>query len=654
MDSRSPLSPGEERAARSTPEAASRTAPKPGQLDPQQIGPALLVERFATFCKTCFIYPDNSQHVQVTGELVLDSLRGMFSRRPMVEIVVGSHDLVACGVRLVVQSHGQIWLRDLLVKALIGGFEFTPAVDVQALTETTRRLQRAQTGKERGQAVWPDNLRGIRTRELVMSGSHAEGDGKGGGTAPGDNLAGPRSGRSQSLANMLGSSPRVKAQLEALRKIVPALSEKQESAEAPAVLDVIAELVRCLPAEATHDHGHAEALAERILTATREQLLGIPQSTEEAPLQRDRLAATFLSIGQKMFRTTLTNDVLPPAAARGHGDDAITDNLDELLKELEKLRAEFTSTPLRMDTSAGEEVLGIVLHTLSQTEEIDTPTVRENLLVALRSNEPNVSRVLADYLEMALSGDEPDQRPTWRIFTLLDHPGVSDCVQGIDLFGAEGTARHFPKTFGLFLDTLTGPAGQQKLTKLLRLLSPAQLNAADAWLEKHPQTLSDARLDKLFASLTPRSLPFAILALRHAKPDCKAQVTKTLRQLGLAGAASVALRVVDPPSRLPREYLEQLCTCTANEAPPSPELVALSGGLTRSFIQALAGQPEAEARRIFAIQALRDLPGSESRVLLKEIATAAKGFVFKRESAAVGRAARETHEVIAAKTGGRR
>ena len=126
MDSRSPISPGEERAAR-TAEAAPRAASNPGQLDTQQIGPALLVERFATFCKTCFIYPDNSQRVQVTGELVLDSLRGMFSRRPMVEIVVGAHDLVACGARLAVQSHGQVWLRDLLVKALIGGFEFTPA-----------------------------------------------------------------------------------------------------------------------------------------------------------------------------------------------------------------------------------------------------------------------------------------------------------------------------------------------------------------------------------------------------------------------------------------------------------------------------------------------------------------------------------------------
>lgn len=355
-----------------------------------------------------------------------------------------------------------------------------------------------------------------------------------------------------------------------------------------------------------------------------------------------------------MFRTTLTNEVLPPAAARGHGDDAITDNLDELLLELEKLRKEFGEPVTRIDINSGEEVLGIVLHTLSQPEEIDTPTVRENLLTALRSNEPKVTHVLSQYLELALSGDEPDQRPTWRIFRLLAHPGVAECVQNIDVFGPEGTARHFPKTLGLFLDMLMGQTGQQKLTKLLRLLTPAQLNAASTWLERHPDTLSESRIDKLFACLTARTLPFAILALRHAKIDCKMQVTKTLRQLGLTGAASVAVRVVDPPSRLPREYLEQLCTCTASEAPPSPELVALSGGLTRSFIQALAGQPEAEARRIFAIQALRDLPGSESRVLLKEITTAAKGFLFKRESAAVRKAARETLEAIAAKTGGRR
>lgn len=286
MESRPPQKP--EEPART--DAPARAQAKPStQLDPQQIGPALLVERFATFCKTCFIYPDNSQRVQVTGELVLDSLRGMFSRRPMVEIVVGSHDLVACGVRLSVHSHAQMWLRDLLVKGLIGGFEFTPAVDLRSLTEATRRLQRAQTGKERGQGVWQEPIAGVRARELVMSGSHADGNGGGSSDENGESMNGPRSGRSESLANMLANSPRVQAQLEALRQAMDASTEGEREAT-PAVLDVITELVRCLPAEASHDHAQAEVLAERILQATREQLQSVSSSDSGATIERDRLA----------------------------------------------------------------------------------------------------------------------------------------------------------------------------------------------------------------------------------------------------------------------------------------------------------------------------------------------------------------------------
>ena len=64
-----------------------------GGTDPQAVATAMLVERYATFIKACFIYPDNNQRVQITGEQVLESMRALFGRRPLLEIVLRRQEI---------------------------------------------------------------------------------------------------------------------------------------------------------------------------------------------------------------------------------------------------------------------------------------------------------------------------------------------------------------------------------------------------------------------------------------------------------------------------------------------------------------------------------------------------------------------------------
>jgi len=624
---------------------------------------ALLVERLATFLKACFIYPDNNQRVLVTGELVLDSLREHFARRPMVEVVVGSHDLVVCGSRLPLRSHAQTWLRDLFIKALIGGVELTPAVDAQSLTAAARRLQRSQIGKERGLAVWTEPIPGLRTRELVMSGSHVAGDADcDEGGAPGT-LSGTRSARTRALEATLAASPRVRNALAQLRAVVSTAGGDEPSA----VIDVIAELVQCLPAEARHDHAYAEALAEKILAAARSEL---GKAAPSGGAGRDAVASTFLSLGKKMFAATVGGELPAASGGRGHGDETVTDSLGDLLADLNRLEVEergasdyerwqreaatlqAPTAAAGLEASAATELIGIVLHAMTHEGGVHEPTVCRYLTSALAAGD-EARALFRDYFAAALTGDDVDQRPAWRLVRIAGDPAVTTALRAANLLEPEEAARHFPKTFGLFLDTLDDADGGQRLARLARAVEPATLAAAPAWLDKCPDLLTPPRIERFFACVSQRSLGLMPLVLQHGGQECKALAAKCLRQLGLGGAASVALRVVNPPGRLPREYLEQLCRWAADGSRPSAELVTLSGSLTRSYIQTLAGDVEQEARRIFAIQALCDLPGSETRVLLQDLVRAG-GLLFKRESRAVRRAARATMAMLASKTEGRR
>jgi hypothetical protein len=632
--------------------------------------PVLLVERLATFLKACFIYPDNNQRVQVTAELTLEELRQMFARRPMVEVLVGSHDLVVCGTRLPLRSHAQTWLRDLFVKALVGGLEFTATVDHQALVAAARRLQRAQTGKERGLGPWAEPIDGVRACELVMAGGHVEGE-------PGDEipdtLTGGRTARQRALEAKLTASPRVRERLEALRALLAADAGDQ----APAVIDVVSELVQCLPAEANQDHAYAEVLAEKILAATEAQI----GKGSTAP--RDRLATTFLSVGKKVFTASVGKEVASTASGRGHGDEKVVESLDELLADLQKLEVAENDARAREDwtrdmqelkaTDAADEaapvrpfdprdigddvateLIGIVLHATVHVGEVHEPTVRRQLVQALRAGRDRMRQLVNQYLNAALTGDDADQRPSWRLLRLLDHPEVVGALYEAKLLEPEAVAAQFPKTFGLFLDSLPAGDGNQRLARLCRLLDRPALEAAGAWLDRRAEVLSPARIDQMFAAMTPRALPLAIVALRHAKGDCKAATARYLRQAGATGAATVALRVVDPATRLPREYLEQLCRQLADETAPTADLVALSGSLTRGFVQGLSGDPEQEARRVFAIQALHEVPTIETRVLLNELIRARRHLFLPRESRAVRTAARATLSILARKAGANR
>lgn len=637
------------------PPMASRprsSAPTPVGSDAATLPQAMLVERLATFFKACFIYPDNNQRVQVTGELLGESLRQMLSRRPVAEIHVGSHDLVVCGQHLQLRSHAQVWLRDLFVKSLIGGLEFTPATDLQSLIAAARRLQRAQTGKERGLETWAQPIPGVRARELVMSGSHVEGDASDDALSA-TTLTGGRSARLRALEAALVASARVRQRLEELRAMLAAASD-----DTAATLDIIGELVQCLPAEACHDHAHAEVLAERILIATQSELAEVAGGSV---LRGADVASTFLSVGRKLFTTTVGGEITVSNVGRGHGDDAVGDSIDELLEDLQRLEQaeqdargredwtrdmqELQGTPAAQESMSAvvaREVGGILLHALSGEGDVHDETVCRQLAATLRSGDDRVRALVEEYLDAALAGDDAARRPSWRLVRLLEHPHVVAAMHATKMLEPEAIAAHFPKTLGHFLDTLEGPDAGQRAVRLCRLLDKDALDGAAGWLEQQPGILSEARVEKLFACVSARSMSLAVLALRHAKHDCKLIASRALRQVDVAGAAGVALRVVDPPSRLPREYLERLCQDVATEAGASAEAVRLSGSLTRSFIQDLAGDPAHEARRIFAIQALRELPSTETRVLLNELIGARGRFLLPRETRTVRRVARQT------------
>lgn len=372
-----------------------------------------------------------------------------------------------------------------------------------------------------------------------------------------------------------------------------------------------------------------------------------------------------------MFAATIGGELLPPSPGRGHGDETVTDSLEDLLADLHRLELEEqvargredwkseiyslqTTTSSAFDRDLRDvyaaELMGVVLHSLTQEGTVHEATVRNYLVRALQVGGEPVRILFSDYFASALTGDDMDQRPTWRLVRIANDPVVSAALQAAKLLEPELVAQHFPKTLGLFLDTLDGADAGQRLARLCRAIDAQALRAAAPWLEKNPDTLDEARIDKLFGCLSSRTLPMAVLAMRHAKSDCKAAAAKFLRQAGLTGPASVALRVVDPASRLPREYLEQLCEQLAGDQPASAELMALSGSLTRSFIQDVAGDADQQARRVYAIRALGELPSSETRVLLNDLITAG-GMLFKRENREVRRVARETLATLGRRRG---
>lgn len=531
-------------AAGRPPSALSASAPS----DPAGVA-AALVERLAAFLKASFLYPPGNQRVRLLADALLTALRAQLDAQPVVELAVGSQDIVVDGVRVPIRTPAQAWLRDLLIHAHVGGFEFAPRIDDAGLAAIAAALRKVQPGRD----AWPfqtgEPIPGVAVRELVMTGGHADEAGEGRW------VAGASSERSYTLAAQLAHSAAVRARVEELQQLLAA----SPGARGGARLDVIAELVRCLPAEAREDLAYGERLAESILASTCAEL----RAVAGAASRRDNLAPLLLAVGRKLFASASRSSSAPPPSAegRGHGDDRITDDLGEMLAELEQLRlATADGAPPALDPSPAE-VVGSILHS-TVSGEVGRVGMRARALVAeaVAGGDRAARACLRRYFERAFAAEEADRDPAWRVVAFAADPRVLAALRETELLEPEQVAPRFPRAFGLFLDTLEGEGAALRLQQVRGLLHEHQLASCGAWFDRHPEELSEARVDRLFAAMSPAALPLAAIAIRHARHEVKPQAAKLLRQLALPGAASVALRVIDPPTRLPREYLEQLCT----------------------------------------------------------------------------------------------
>ena len=328
-----------------------------------------------------------------------------------------------------------------------------------------------------------------------------------------------------------------------------------------------------------------------------------------------------------------------PEQVTHEGDDAIEDDVDAMLVELEAF-APLDTRPIdarRVEDRA--EQLGVYLHHLVTLDDAEQRASLQDGIGELlwKPNQAELD-VLGEYLQPLLSEEElPPGLDLARVARVVRSIGRASLLRQCGILGPEWIVREFPQEFLAYIDTLDFdvPKDLQELDQVCQRIGPERFRAEPDLLTGQREFLKSRTCKRIFMLPLESTAPFARLIFEKSRRLFKREFGMYVHARMAKGIDKALLDVIGDSQSVFTEYL--IALVEGNES----KLRGFRQSLLYSYVVATDGDPRRVDRRIRAIRLLANFDTPVIQKLLERLARGRKFLVMKEQPKPIRQAARE-------------
>ena len=583
-----------------------------------------LIEALASFARALAIYPPTNTRVVANLDALFEAFLAVQAKgkpRP-IRILFGSEHLRVDGEEHEVLAGGHVeWLRDRLDRTALVGLELAPTVQRASVVTFCRLLLDNYARSEASgdfELMWKDAPPDMLPIERRFDGDFS-------GVASDLDLDGA-SGEMNYLASALASEESIQGHLLALQmaldhdQVGPTLS-----------IDLLDHISRLLPADVMTDLPRVVQMTNRILEEVVKKIQH-PETRETGNAEDRRLERMLAVVAQNLFARNdaeLTPEVIAGhgrpesrAAGKGHrGDDAISDDLEQMLREFDQLPNFDPQVALFRPEDTYAEQIGVFLHYQLQEEgQLRHEALQRHILVLLSSGTPSVYEVLNEYVDLLRSPQGRQSINAGRLIEVLRDSHLAGLLRTRGVVTADKVLELFPDDFGFYLDALDlrEEAQLNELVGVCAALGEDLISGNGQRLVRDQELLRYGRAEAVLASAHAGLTALAQVILQYGSDQHRQLVVDYLRSLELEDKEACLLAIGDSLEYFPREYLTALLDRSSGDDRRKTD--KLRQWVSMMLCRYVRNELNETSRRIYAIRLLADFWADEAAELLHGLA----------------------------------
>lgn len=614
-----------------------------------------MAERWADLTLALALYPETNSRVLSAFTAFFAALRErMDAGTKAVEIAFSAKAARVGDDVFAFKPGGNLaWLKERLDRADLAGAAFAegvPEASVLAFVKKLLEVYRRRDVTGGFAALWPETFQGVTPLERRFDGSFS-----GPEETDGPVVEHGRSRAPRSLEEKLHRDPRIRGSLEAIHA---KLLARAGSAAEFSRLDLVAEVVGLLPAEALQDHEKAVDVTANVLTdlegefadnlrptllthggdAAFRHLLFVISRTHFSSAEAEKPTG---GAGKRVAMPKFEFERTTPVASRRE-DDKVTDDLGSLLSEMEALGPS-TREPVAADeVDDRREQIAVFLHYVATADDLARfPTFRETLGRLLDSAGPRGAVALCEYLDPARGDAGPARERAIRIARWLRRNGLGDHLAACGILDAAWAGRTFPAGFPTYLESLDLEEAEDRteLDRVCRTIGRQRFGEATDFGPRTKEFLAGPIPGKLFALVMPSAGPFVRRIYETDKRRFEPGFARFLRATSATPLDREILDVLEARFLLP-DYLSALADGDAERLAKQRPLVVWASLL------ATANDPAKLEQYIKAIRLLASFDTPQTHEYLKNLIAERELVVFKKNAPEARRAAVEVLKAL--------
>ena len=604
-----------------------------------------LALRLSRFLRSFSTYPLTNPRVQAALSSLVGVVNGLLERYPAIDLRFQGTDLVVQGWKFKKEHADIAWLRQAFKDAKLKGVRIHPPGSGDVLLAFSRLLLENRELAKKGSSfdlLWSVPPRGVdplpfgeESLPLDVLGEGGEGAEVPGKVAP------------QELQTVLEAGKGLQGRLEDILQFCG--SEKPPSILLEKVLSGFpGHPAAPASLKAEWASGVLE-MAEQVLYAMRIR----PGAKDCSFLERVLEGA----VARHLADSPGVGDVRPGREmsstlrfSKGREQEGGRENPPEVLKEWGFLPH---GGGFDLDQGTRAEALAAGLHLLMVLPDADRVENLRGFLEGLLENPREEEFVTLNTFLKPLKVEGGKAKPgkgVAKVLEFLEEEGLKERALQASVRSPQAVMVSFPTSFPDFLDhvDMGDPPSIKLFKEISARIGPARFQEEEDYLAGRDGILAPDRVEEILALPARSVLPLLRIILRNKGRQYKDQCARFLSQVGLNLKEAVPFQIWDDITKLPLEFLIQVCEAEiAGKA--SRRLTNFTAVLLRSFIEEKAGDPDYVPRRAAAVKALGSFPSPENELFLKNLVKGGGFLGIKKEPPQVRDAARESLRILARK-----
>ncbi len=605
-----------------------------------------LALRLSRFLRSFTTYPLTNPRVQAALSSLVAVVNGLLEKYPAIDLRFEGGNLVVQGWKFKKEHPDISWLRQTFKDAKLKGVRIHPPGGGDTLLAFSRLLVENKDLAQKGSSfdlLWSVPPKGIEPlpfgdENLPIENLEEGEEREPGGTAgvdPGEVRAVLDAGRGlkgrvEDVLQFCGHDAPPTSVLERILASFPGGSGAPPSRKAEWASKVLETAEQILFAMRVRPGGKNCSFVERVLEGA------VARHLADSPGLGEVRAARGLPPHQR--------------ADQGRDGEGGKENPPEVLREWGFLPH---GGGFDLEQGARAEALAAGLHLLMVLPDQDrVENLRPYLEGILENPREEEFVTLNSFLKPIKTekGKADPGKGVAKVLEFLEEEGLKDRALHASVRSPQAVLVSFPSSFPDFLDhvDLGDPPSVKLFKEICAQIGPARFQEEEDYLAGREGILSPDRVEKIMALPARPVLPLLRIVLRNKGRQYKNQCARFLSQVGLQLKESVPFQIWDDISKLPLEFLVQVCEAEIAEK-PTKRLTNFTAVLLRSFIEEKAGDPDALPRRAAAVKALGCFPSPENEIFLKNLVKGGGILGIKKEPPPVRDAAREALRFLARK-----